>query len=79
MLVNKYLGDISSIDGAGSVLGMEFRRALAEDFRSASVGRNPALRFSLPAKVAEALQASPEFIGLTEQIDRISQQIETPL
>ncbi|KAH6881106.1 hypothetical protein B0T10DRAFT_531651 [Thelonectria olida] len=44
VLVNHYLGSISTIDGAGSFLGMELRSDLAEDFRSATMRRNPDLQ-----------------------------------
>jgi hypothetical protein len=59
VLVNKYLGNISTIGGAGSFLGMELRTDLAEDFRSATMGRNPDLRFSLPIKAEEELRSNP--------------------
>ncbi|KAJ4193061.1 hypothetical protein NW767_010345 [Fusarium falciforme] len=77
VLVNKYLGSISTIDGAGSYLGMELRSDLAEDFRSASVGRNPDLRFSLPARQADELRKSPEYLSLTKKIYEINAEIET--
>ncbi|KAK7413651.1 hypothetical protein QQX98_007476 [Neonectria punicea] len=77
VLVNKYLGNISTIDGAGSYLGMELRSDLAEDFRSASVGRNPDLRFSLPARQADELRKSPEYLSLTKKIYEINAEIET--
>ncbi|RSL93373.1 hypothetical protein CDV31_014729 [Fusarium ambrosium] len=76
VLVNKYLGNISTIDGAGSYLGMELRSDLAEDFRSASVGRNPDLRFSLPARQAGELRKSPEYLSLTKKIYEINAEIE---
>lgn len=77
MLINKYLGSVSTVDGAGSYLGMELRTDLAEDFRSASVGRNPDLRFSLPAKEAEELRKSPTYLSLTKKINNINLEIET--
>ncbi|KAL6353104.1 hypothetical protein LRP88_13592 [Fusarium phalaenopsidis] len=60
VLVNHYLGNASTVDGAASFLGMELRADLAEDFRSASARRNPDLRFSLPCKVADELRSSPD-------------------
>uniref|UniRef100_A0A4E9EHL3 C2H2-type domain-containing protein n=1 Tax=Gibberella zeae TaxID=5518 RepID=A0A4E9EHL3_GIBZA len=76
VLVNKYLGSVSTVDGAGSYLGMKLRTDLAEDFRSASVRRNPGLRFSLPARETEELQNSPEYLYLTRKINKINLELE---
>ncbi|KAF6516203.1 hypothetical protein HZS61_003406 [Fusarium oxysporum f. sp. conglutinans] len=76
VLVNHYLGSVSTIDGAGSYLGMNLRTDLAEDFRSASVGRNPSLQFSLPAKKFEELRTSPEYLELTAMIKKTNSEIE---
>ncbi|CAM1508797.1 Fc.00g056450.m01.CDS01 [Cosmosporella sp. VM-42] len=78
VLVNHYLGNVSTIDGAGSFLGTDLRTDLAEDFRSASAGRNPDLRFSLPTKVAEELRNSPQYLDLTEKISGLNLEIDTP-
>ncbi|CVL08763.1 uncharacterized protein FMAN_06804 [Fusarium mangiferae] len=77
VLVNKYLGSVSTVDGAGSYLGMQLRADLAEDFRSASAGRNPGLHFSLPAKETKELQKSLEYISLTNKINEINLELET--
>lgn len=77
VLVNKYLGSVSTIDGAGSYLGMELRADLAEDFRSATAQRNPGLQFSLPARQAEALRTSEEYVTLTQRINDINTAIES--
>ena len=79
VLVNHYLGNISTIDGAGSFLGMELRTDLAEDFRSASAGRNPNLRFSLSTEAAEELRNSPEHILLTKNISEVNVEIEAQI
>ncbi|KAM0187041.1 hypothetical protein ACHAPI_011359 [Fusarium lateritium] len=76
VLVNKYLGSISTIDGAGSYLGMQLRTDLAEDFRSASAGRNPGLQFSLPARETEELRTSLEYFVLTEKINKINSEFQ---
>src|SRR5216117_3081693 len=49
-LVGHYLDDMSNVDGAAAYLGLEPRRDITEDFRSASMGRNPGLLHSLAAK-----------------------------
>lgn len=76
VLVNKYLGSVSTVDGAGSYLGMKLRTDLAEDFRSASVRRNPGLRFSLPTRETEELQNSPEYLSLTREISDINSELK---
>jgi hypothetical protein len=43
-LVGHYLDDMSNVDGAASFLGLEQRRNVTGDFRSASMKRNPDLR-----------------------------------
>ncbi|EXA32207.1 hypothetical protein FOVG_16578 [Fusarium oxysporum f. sp. pisi HDV247] len=79
VLVNHYLGSISTIDGAGSFLGMELRSDLAEDFRSATMRRNPDLQFSLPARVLEDLQTSHAYASLTEKIRSINLEFNDSL
>ncbi|XEV04772.1 hypothetical protein FSHL1_010059 [Fusarium sambucinum] len=76
-LINKYLGSVSTIDGAGSYLGMELRTDLVEDFRSATVGRNPNLRSSLPLNVIEDLRKSSEYLSYTQKIECLNSKIET--
>ena len=49
-LISYYLNDISNVDGVVSFLGLEPRRDLIEDFRSASIRRNPDLPYSLLTK-----------------------------
>ncbi|KAK3984490.1 hypothetical protein QBC44DRAFT_336862 [Cladorrhinum sp. PSN332] len=72
VLVNHYLGNVSSIDGAASYLGMELRTDLAEDFLSATMKRNPGLSQTLPASEEEELKRSAEYISLESQIKLIN-------
>ena len=45
-----YLSSISGVDGLASFLKLLLRNDQAEDFRSITVGMNPKLFLSLPAK-----------------------------
>jgi hypothetical protein len=74
-LVGHYLDDMSNVDGAAAFLGLEPRRDLTEDFRSASMRRNPDLRHSLPTKKLEELKHRQDFIALCQQIENLSVQI----
>lgn len=49
-LVGHYLDNTSNVDGAAVFLGLEPRRDLTEDFRSASMKRHPDLPQSIPSK-----------------------------
>ena len=74
-LVGHYLDDMSNVDGAAVFLGLEQRRDLTEDFRSASMRRNPDLRHSLPAKCLDELRQRRDFTDLGERINKLSPQI----
>ncbi|KAH6667430.1 hypothetical protein B0J14DRAFT_489712 [Halenospora varia] len=74
-LVGHYLDDMSNVDGAAVFLGLEPRRDLTEDFRSASMKRNPDLQHSLPGKCLDELRQRRDFTDLGEQIDNLSAQI----
>jgi hypothetical protein len=74
-LVGHYLDDMSNVDGAATFLGLEPRRDLTEDFRSASMRRNPDLRHSLPTKNLDELKHRQDFPSLCEQIENLSVQI----
>ena len=71
-LVGHYLDDMSNVDGAATFLGLEPRRDLIEDFRSASMRRNPNLRHSLLAKNLDELKQRRDYIDLCEQIENLS-------
>src|SRR5271156_4600944 len=74
-LVGHYLDDMSNVDGAAAFLGLEPRRDLTEDFRSASMRRNPDLQHSLPTKNLDELKHRQDFIALCGQIENLSVQI----
>jgi hypothetical protein len=74
-LVGHYLDDMSNVDGAAAFLGLEPRRDLTEDFRSASMRRNPDLRHSLPTKNLDELKHRQDYLALCEQIENFSVQI----
>jgi hypothetical protein len=74
-LIGHYLDDMSNVDGAATFLGLEPRQDLTEDFRSASMRRNPDLRHSLPAKNLDELKQRWDFVDLCEQIEDLSAQI----
>ena len=74
-LVGHYLDDMSNIDGAAAFLDLNPRRDLTEDFRTASVKRDPGLTHSLPAKNLEDLKYRPDFLELCEQVNDLSVQI----
>ncbi|KAG9244994.1 hypothetical protein BJ878DRAFT_420194 [Calycina marina] len=74
-LVGHYLDDMSNVDGAAVFLGLEPRRDLTEDFRSASMKRSPDLQHSLPRKCLDELRQRRDFTDLGEQIDNLSAQI----
>nr|CAG8993140.1 Unknown function [Thelonectria discophora] len=64
-LVGHYLADMSNVDGAAAFLGLEPRRDVTEDFRSASM-----------AKLLEELKQGGDYTGLREEIAHLSVQID---
>jgi hypothetical protein len=54
--VGHYLDDMSNVNSAVIFLGLKPRRDLIEDFRSASIKRNPDLRHSLSTKNLDKLK-----------------------
>ncbi|KAK3366405.1 hypothetical protein B0H63DRAFT_456111 [Podospora didyma] len=65
-LINHYLGNVSSIDGASNYLGTERQTELAEDFLSATMRRNP----------EEELKTSQEYVSLERQIENLILEVE---
>ena len=55
-LVGHYLDDMSNVDGIAVFLGLDPRRDLTEDFRSASIKKNPDLQHSLLRKCLDELR-----------------------
>ena len=78
-LVGHYLDDMSNVDGAAAFLGLEQRRNITEDFRSASMKRNPKLLHSLPAQVLEQLEQRQDYASRCQRINNVSVQIKAAL
>ena len=75
-LIGHYLNDMSNVDGAAAYLGLEPRRDITEDFRSATMGRNPELLQSLPAKLLKELEQRQDYVELCREIEDLSFQIK---
>ncbi|EHK19893.1 uncharacterized protein TRIVIDRAFT_47147 [Trichoderma virens Gv29-8] len=71
VLIHSYLGNVSTIDGAASFLGLERRTDLAEDFRSVTMKWNPALNHSIPIREQRDLENSPEYRSIKDRIAEI--------
>lgn len=67
---------MSNVDGVAAFLGLDLRRDVTEDFRSASMRRNPSLQHSMPAKLLEQFEQSEEHIKLCAEIEGLSSQIK---
>lgn len=76
VLVNHYLGSISTINGAANYLQMQRRTDLAEHFRSATMKWNPNLLQSLPKKELQNVQNDPKYKAIIDRIREINPQIE---
>lgn len=66
---------MTTIDGAASYLGMEQRKDLAVDFRSATMRLNPGMVQQLPSKVQSEIETRGDFVAMTEQICRLNEAI----
>lgn len=55
---------------------MRPRNDLTEDFRTATMKRNPDLQQSLPSKWKEELKGREEYVALTGQIENLKLQIK---
>ncbi|PWI64678.1 hypothetical protein PCL_08687 [Purpureocillium lilacinum] len=75
VLVDHYLGNISTVDGAGTYLKMRQRTDLAEDFRSATMRWNPNLPLSLSARDREELCDSADYKVVTQRIEELNVRI----
>ncbi|RYP14043.1 hypothetical protein DL767_010440 [Monosporascus sp. MG133] len=76
-LVGHYLHSLTTIDGAACFLEMQPRNDLTQDFRTATMKRNPDLRHSLPSKMQAELESRDDYAALTRQIENLSLQIKT--
>ncbi len=75
-LVGHYLHTLTTIDGAACYLGIEPRNDLTQDFRTATMKRNPDLRQSLPSKMQEELQSRRDYVAVTQLIQNLNLQIK---
>ncbi|KAK2590414.1 hypothetical protein QQS21_011901 [Conoideocrella luteorostrata] len=75
VLVDSYFGSISTIDGAAMYQGLQPRKDLADDFRSATMKYNPGLKFSLPSENNHILRGSPEYLGVMKEISMLDEAI----
>jgi hypothetical protein len=71
-----YLDDMSNVDGAAVYLGLEQRQDITQDFRSASIKRNPDIHHSLPTKELDELRQRRDFVDLSEQMENLSSQLK---
>jgi hypothetical protein len=67
---------MSNVDGAAAYLGLKPRQDLTQDFRSASMKRNPDLQQSLPTNELDKLEQRRDFVDLSEQIENLSLQVK---
>lgn len=68
VLINNYLGNISTIDGTSNYLQMEHRTDLADKFRSATMEYNPNLLQTIPANNLQDLQKQQEYLSALDDI-----------
>ncbi|KAI0398632.1 hypothetical protein F4802DRAFT_603941 [Xylaria palmicola] len=71
-----YLLDLSTVDGTAYFLGLVPRGDLTEDFRSASMRRDPDLLFALPAGSKQAILARADYVAPTTLIDELDYRTE---
>jgi hypothetical protein len=76
VLGNHYLHDLTTVDGASCYLGMEPRRDLTEDFRTATMRRNPDIGQSLPSSMRDELQQREDYVLITKDIEELNLQIK---
>ncbi|TLS25962.1 hypothetical protein PpBr36_06827 [Pyricularia pennisetigena] len=63
---------MNTVDGVASYLGMDIRRDLTEDFRSATMKWDGDLALQLPAREVNRLKQDGEYIRLTEYISSLN-------
>ncbi|KAB5550744.1 hypothetical protein GE09DRAFT_1033211 [Coniochaeta sp. 2T2.1] len=76
VLGNHYLHDLTTVDGASCYLGMKPRTDLTEDFRTATMRRNPDVGQSLPSSMRHELRQRGEYVLITNNIEDLSHQIK---
>ncbi|KAB5581217.1 hypothetical protein GE09DRAFT_1021124 [Coniochaeta sp. 2T2.1] len=76
VLGNHYLHDLTTVDGASCYLGMKPRTDLTEDFRTATMRRNPDVGQSLPSSMRHELRQRDEYVLITNNIEDLNHQIK---
>lgn len=76
-LIGHYLSDMSNIDGTATFFGLEPRRDITGNFRSASKGTNPDLLRTLPASILSELEHRQDYIELSKQLKELPRQIKS--
>ncbi|KAI6559726.1 hypothetical protein MCOR04_009790, partial [Pyricularia oryzae] len=66
-------------DGVASYLGMDIRRNLTEDFRSATMKWDSDLALQFPAREVDQLKQDEEYIRLKEHISTFNTLIDGAL
>lgn len=67
---------MNTVDGVASYLGMDIRRDLTEDFRSATMKWDSDLALQLPAREVDQLKQDEEYIRLKEYISTLNTLID---
>lgn len=75
VLLNHYLDDMWTVDGAAIFLGMNPRKDLTTDFRSATMKKSAQLSQTLPSKVKAELENRKDYVCLTDDLDRLELRI----
>ncbi|KAK3361657.1 hypothetical protein B0T24DRAFT_538692 [Lasiosphaeria ovina] len=79
VLLNHYLDDMCTVDGAAIFLGTKPRDDLTQDFRSATMKRSAQLPQTLPSEVKRELESRPEYVQIMDELHRLEPQIELAL
>ena len=77
MFRKSYMTTMVTVDGQASFLGEPLRRDYHEDLRGMSLRRNPQLWQTLPAKLKDDLECSPEYVALDAKIEALTAKIGT--
>jgi len=77
VLLNHYLDDMCTVDGAAVFLDMKPREDLTEDFRSATMKRNAQLPQTLPSAVKAELESQKDYVDLANQLKNLELRIES--
>ncbi|KAI6443785.1 hypothetical protein MCOR17_011342, partial [Pyricularia oryzae] len=70
---------MNTVDGVASYLGMDIRRDLTEDFRSATMKWDSDLALQFPAREVDQLKQDEEYIRLKEHISTFNTLIDGAL